>query len=57
MHTTDQIVSIDVTIGHESSAMHTPAVEHAVTLTVRPPNNDQIRAFNEGVDKSAGFNV
>jgi hypothetical protein len=57
MHTTYQVVPIDVAIGHESSTMDAPAVEHTVTFAVRPPNHDEVHAFNKGVDKSARFDV
>ena len=57
VHTTDKIVADDFAIGHESAAMHTSAIEHAVTLTVWPTDDDKVNSGHSCMDESAGIDL
>jgi hypothetical protein len=54
---TDQVVPLYATVGHEGTAMEASTVEDAVSLTVRPPHNDEIHSHNDGVGKTTGLEV
>jgi len=57
VHPTYEIVTFDPPISHESASMNASTIEDAVPFAVRPTHNDEIHSRNNGVGKTAGFEV
>lgn len=57
MDTTDEVVPLDRTVGHERPTVHTATVEDAVSVTVRPTHHDKIYVLHDGVGESATLKV
>jgi hypothetical protein len=54
VHTAHDVVSENVAIGHERTSVHAPPVQHAVTLTIGPSNEDKINVRNQRMNKPSG---